>query len=108
MNLTSIYFEEKEIHPKDLASLLKTSASNLSHGIKYLVAKDLLLKSMNKEDSRKVNLKLTARGNLKVSKLIFLYNEIQNDFEQKMGEKSIMQWNKKAIELINVFEKSVK
>lgn len=103
MILISLYFEEESVSPKDISSSLNTSPSNLSHAIKHLRANCLIKKVANSDDERSFFMELTSKGEKKVSKLVALYNETQDAFEDQLGEKQILSWNKKGRELINTF-----
>jgi len=106
MILTAIFFEEKQVTPTSLANCLNTSSSNISHALKHLLRKNWILKNKDKEDSRKVLLKLTTQGNKVVLKLIQIYNDTQNIFEEDFGEKAVLTWNKKSRAFIEVYRKN--
>lgn len=52
----------KEVTPKDISEQFKISTARVANGLNSLESKKLIKRSINKEDRRQVNVKVTALG----------------------------------------------
>lgn len=101
----ALFFEQEPVRPGRLAETLQTTASNISHALKGLVAGGWVARSSSAEDARSFHLELTPAGRKKVVVLIKMFNELQDVFESELGERRIVAWGRRTRELEGIYSR---
>ena len=85
--LTSLFFEDgEEVSPSDLAKVLKTTRSNISHIVSSLEYRNLIKRTLHPKDARQYILSLRPDGRRKALSLIKFFDKLQNDCEKTLGK----------------------
>ena len=86
MVLVAIFFEKRgEIKPSELAVAFQTTRGNVSHCISSLEAKGLLMRRIDPEDARAVQLILKPLGRRRAVRVVGILDRIQRQLEATMG-----------------------
>lgn len=85
--LTALFFEEREVRPREMAKVFQVSKSNLSHALRSLEKKGWLKRAILAEDARGYLFSLTSSGRKKALTLIKTFDEAEDKLE-KVGVKA--------------------
>ena len=83
--LTGLFFEDRPVQPSRLAENLKASRSNISHAIRDLERKSLIVRTTSPADARAYFIALTKAGRKLAPRLIKLLDTTQNQIEAAGG-----------------------
>ena len=87
--LTGLFFEDRAVRPSELAKVLRTGKSNLSHAIRGLEKAGLVHRATIQEDARAYLFTLTREGKKKVPRLIKIFDSAQEQIEAALGHKRL-------------------
>ncbi len=102
--LTALFFEDREVRPKELSKTFQMTPSNLSHLLRDLEKKELVKRSMHESDARGYVFTLTAAGKKKSLSLIKIFDTIQTKLEKKVGVKSFKDFVNKITKVTNAYQ----
>lgn len=100
--LTAMFFEDRDVRPFELLNVLRVEKSNLSHALRGLEKKKLIKRFMHPKDARGYLFQLTATGKNTALDLIKDFDLIQNNFEEKFGQKKSSEIIQGIHELIEI------
>ncbi len=83
--LTSLFFEEREVRPMELARTFQVSKSNLSHALRDLEKRGFLKRSLLEQDARAYLFSLTPLGKKKTLSLVKMFDQVETAFEKEVG-----------------------
>lgn len=86
--LVGIAFESRDCRPSELSTNLHASRARVSQAIKKLVQKNLIERRLESEDARFIAIRLTARGKTISTKLVSVFDDINDRIENSIGAKS--------------------
>ncbi len=86
--LTSLFFEEREVRPFELANIFQVSKSNLSHALRSLEKQGWVRRTMHPEDARGYLFSLTAAGKRKALVLVKFFDEVEGEIDRSVGIKA--------------------
>lgn len=84
--LLSIFFEQRQVRPRELCRALEVTASNLSHTITSLEKKKWLVRRTIPGDARGYGLELTERGKKVAASLVRYFDRMQVRAESEFTE----------------------
>ncbi len=86
--LTSLFFEEREVRPMELARTFQVSKSNMSHALRDLEKKGFIKRSLHEQDARAYLFSLTPSGKKKTLSLVKTFDQVETAFEKEVGIKA--------------------
>lgn len=102
--LVAIFFEERRVRHKDLKNVFMLRSSNLSHSLRDLEKKELIVKIRGKDDQRAQFIELTSQGRKLASKLIKRFDFLQTHFESELRISDFSYFVAETKALIDVYE----
>lgn len=87
--VTGLFFEDRSVQPTELANTLSATKSNMSHSLRSLERKGLIVRKSAEEDARAYFFSLTKEGKRLSAKLIKLFDSVENSLEKGFGTKKI-------------------
>lgn len=85
--LTGIFFEGRAVRPSELALVLKSQKSNISHALRSLERQGLLQRTTTTHDARAYLFDLTRDGKKRALRLIKLFDNAQDALERELETK---------------------
>lgn len=102
--VVALFFENKPASPSRLAKTLETSPSNISHSLKKLIQAGWAHRLLDNSDGRAFFIELTPSGKKRAVQLIRIFDGLQAVFENQVGERGLMVWNKRAKMIEEVYK----
>lgn len=88
--LAALFFETaRPVKPSQLAQIFGTTRGNVSHCVSSLEAKGLLQRKIDPEDARAYQLALKPLGKKCAVRVIGTFDQLQREFEQKIGKTAL-------------------
>ena len=84
--LAAIFFEKKwNVKPSYLAETFQTTRGNVSHCISSLEAKGLVLRRIDADDARALQITLLPAGRKRAVRAVGILDRMQRNFEETVG-----------------------
>jgi DNA-binding MarR family transcriptional regulator len=99
-----MFFEERDVRPRDLHSAFGVERSNLSHSLRGLEKKGFIKRSTHPTDARGYIFSLTSSGRKKALTLIQEFDRTQDRFESVFGVKKSRELVESIQSLVIEFE----
>lgn len=87
--LVALFFEERDCRPTEFTNIFQVEASTLSHSLRGLEKKGFIKRTQHPTDARGYLFSITPQGIKKSLELIKIFNQIQDHFEDRIGQKKL-------------------
>lgn len=87
--MAGLFFEERVVRPTELAATFEAKKSNMSHALRSLEKKGWIVRETHSEDARAYFFSLTKEGKKKVSRLIKIFDSIEDKIEAAPAGKKV-------------------
>jgi len=101
--LVAITFEGRDCRPSELALHLQSSRARISQALKKLIEKNLVDRKLEREDARFIAIKITPHGKNLATKLISIFDRINDVIENQLGAKNAEQTATQLFHLLKRF-----
>ncbi len=89
--IVGIAFEARDCRPSELSNNFHASRARISQALKKLIDKNLVERKLESEDARFISIKLSTKGKNLSTKLVSIFDEMNDKIEHSIGAKNAEQ-----------------